>query len=214
MGAGAATGAGAAGAARSAVVTRPPIPVPVWPGVYASEPRAPAVTPGPAAMAAATSRSMIRPCGPVPTPADCTEMPAAFAAALARGDAGASSAETSAGVATAVGAAGSLGAGAAAGSAAAGAASAAGADGVSTVSPGAPMMAMGLLTGTSSPSSTRSARTVPATPAGTSMVDLSVSMSHSTVLASTVSPTFTCQAVIKHDSTVLPSWGMTTVVAM
>src|SRR5664279_4506836 len=35
-----------------------------------------------------------------------------------------------------------------------------------------------------------------------------------TVLASTVSPTFTCQAVTKHDSTVLPSWGMTTVVAM
>ena len=75
-------------------------------------------------------------------------------------------------------------------------------------------MAIGLFTGTSSPSSTRSARTVPATPAGTSMVDLSVSMSHSTVLGSTVSPTFTCQAVIRHDSTVLPSWGMTTVVAM
>src|SRR5665647_2301242 len=67
------------------------MPVPGWAGAYVSEPRAPAVTPGPAARAASTSRSMMRPCGPVPTPADCTEMPAALAAALARGDAGASS---------------------------------------------------------------------------------------------------------------------------
>ena len=77
-------------------------------------------------------------------------------------------------------------------------------------SPGSPTMTIGCFTGTSSPSSASSAKTVPATPEGTSIADLSVSISHNSVAASTTSPTLTSQAVIRQDSTVLPSCGITT----
>ena len=81
-------------------------------------------------------------------------------------------------------------------------------------SPGSPMMQIGSFTGTSSPSSASSFRTVPDAPAGTSMDDLSVSISHRTVPSSTTSPSATIQVVSRHDSTVLPSWGITTMVAI
>ena len=42
------------------------------------------------------------------------------------------------------------------------------------------------------------------------MADLSVSISHSRVFASTTSPTATSHDVIRHDSTVLPNCGITT----
>ena len=81
-------------------------------------------------------------------------------------------------------------------------------------SPGSPTMMSGSFTGTSSPSSHRSFRTVPSAVEGTSMVDLSVSMDASVWSTATVSPSAIIHSTMMHDSTELPSWGITTMVAM
>ncbi len=211
----AATAAGT-GVVRSDVVTRPPRPVPEAADAKLSAvAAAPRVSAGPASNVARTSRSMTRPWGPVPAATAERGSPDAEAKPLARGLA----ADAVTGAATAVAGAGVAAAGAGAGVSGAGAAPSergsaplkpASARASATDSPGAPMTAMGSLTGTSSPSSARRASTVPETPEGTSMVDLSVSISQSRLASSTVSPTATNQAVTRQDSTVLPSCGITT----
>ena len=70
------------------------------------------------------------------------------------------------------------------------------------------------MTGTSSPSAQSRASTVPAAEEGTSMEALSVSTSQTMAFSAISSPTFTCHDTIRHDSTLLPSCGMTTTVAM
>ena len=72
------------GAARSAVVTCSPISVPceaLPPMVWAAE-----VYAGPEAIAALTSRSMTRPCGPEPSVITAVSIPFAPASTRARGE--------------------------------------------------------------------------------------------------------------------------------
>ena len=189
----------------SATLTRPPMPVPsvAWtPAARAAEVRT-----GPAAIAAATSRSMTRPWGPEPSEIAEASTPAEAARARARGEtAPVARSVAKAGAAACSGAACSTGA------------SSAGASPPGTrpemSSPGAPTMMRGSLTGTSSPSSHRSFRTVPSAVEGTSIVDLSVSMDARVWSTATVSPSAIIHSTMMHDSTELPSWGITTMVAM
>src|SRR5207247_10167356 len=83
-----------------------------------------------------------------------------------------------------------------------------------TLSPGFPMMQSLVKTGTTAPSSTKISSTVPATGAVTSKVVLSVSISATTSPADTDSPLRLIHRVTRHSSTVLPSLGSSTGVAI
>lgn len=195
--------------ARSATLTRPPIPlpVPVAPWLRA------ALVAGFAARWASTSRAMTRPWGPDPWARASWGRPDSSASARARGETAPSEAAV-ANVGTgmsSVPVASDGDVGAASGEAAV--PSGARTSGSSS-SPSSPRISRGSLTGTSSPSSHRSFRTVPASVLGTCMVALSVSIEHKVWSTATVSPGFTAHSMIRQDSTELPSWGITTMVAM
>ena len=181
-----------------------PVPSVAWtPAARAAEVRT-----GPAAIAAATSRSMTRPWGPEPSVMVEASRPAEAARARARGE--------TAPVARSVAKAGAACSGAAvafSGASSTGAASSPGTR-PEMSSPGSPTMMSGSLTGTSSPSSHRSFRTVPSAVEGTSIVDLSVSMDARVWSTATLSPSAIIHSTMMHDSTELPSWGITTMVAM
>jgi hypothetical protein len=82
------------------------------------------------------------------------------------------------------------------------------AGGGATSSPsGAPIEMIGVPTGTVSPSGTSSARTVPSNGEGSSTSDLAVSISTTTSLISTVSPTLTFQATISASVRPSPTSG-------
>ena len=184
----------------------------------AASPRAAAVIPAPADKTLRTSFSMTRPPGPVPSWIAERGRPSSRAKAFARGltaEAGPRTAAPSlmpCGVGfsstalTTEAAAGE----AEAGEAVTGAVSAVPAR-PSSPSPAAPIIAIASRTGTSSPSALRILRIVPPVPAGTSMVALSVSISQRTVSAVTFCPSETFHLTMMQDSTVFPSFGITTV---
>ena len=82
------------------------------------------------------------------------------------------------------------------------------------LSPAVPMAQMTLNTGTRAPSSKYVSSTTPSTGAVSSKLVLSVSISAITSPALTVSPLCLRHAAIRQSSTVLPSLGTSTVVAI
>ena len=143
--------------------------------------------------AAATSRSMMRPPGPVPrSPASWTPLEAA--SAFARG-------EALIFPSVGAGAAGAAGGGGAAGAGGAAAAGPPAPLSASAFSPGFPMAAIGASTGTSAPCSWKIARSVPSAGDSTSNVALSVSTSQRMSPAFTASPACFFQLTMMHDST-------------